>query len=48
MSNDGVHFNKELDLKLKQEAQLKWMRKYCETNNCANDEFIKRYGRNYL
>lgn len=43
-SNEGVHFNHELDLKLKKEMQIAWMMYYDKTIN----EFIKRYGRNYL
>lgn len=43
-SNDGVHFNKELDLKIKQRMQLYWMKEY----NKTVEDFIKRYGRNYL
>lgn len=43
-SNDGVHFNKELDNELKQQMQLYWMKKY----NKTKEDFIKRYGRNYL
>ena len=44
MSNDGVHFNKQLDLELKTKAQLAWMQVYNKTIN----DFIKRYGKNYL
>jgi len=43
-SPTGVHFNKELDIKLKQEAERKWL----EVNNKAIPDFIKRYGRNLL
>lgn len=42
LSNEGVHFNKELDLQLKQLAQ----QKYEETH--TREEFMQRYGRNYL
>ena len=42
MSNDGVHFNKRLDLQLKQYAQSKFE----ETH--SREEFMKIFGRNYL
>lgn len=42
MSNDGVHFNAGLDLKLKQECQLK----YEETH--TREEFMELIGRSYL
>lgn len=42
MSDYGVHFNKQLDLKLKQECQ----RKYEETH--SREEFMALIGRNYL
>lgn len=42
LSNEGVHFNKELDTKLKQLAQKKFMEKY------PDKDFIKELGRNYL
>ena len=41
---NGVHFNKELDNRLKKEAQLAWMR----TNEKSVEEFRFRYGKNYL
>lgn len=28
MSKEGVHFNKELDLRIKQACQIKWMERY--------------------
>lgn len=43
-SNRGVHFNKELDLMIKKQMQLYWMKHY----NKTIEDFIKRYGRNYL
>ena len=43
-SNAGVHFNKELDLRIKQLMETFWLEYY----NKAIDDFIKRYGRNYL
>ena len=42
MSNDGVHFNAELDMKIKQECQLK----YEETH--TREEFMELIGRSYL
>lgn len=42
MSNYGVHFNRELDLKLKRECQTKFE----ETH--SREEFIRLVGRNYL
>ncbi len=42
MSDKGVHFNKELDLRLKRECQAK----YEETHTRA--EFMALIGRNYL
>lgn len=43
MSNEGVHFNKELDLKLKRICQKKWENKYG-----PRDKFIRVFGRNYM
>lgn len=43
-SNDGVHFNHELDMKLKKEMEVAWLMYY----NKTIEDFIKRYGRNYL
>ena len=51
-SNEGVHFNKELDTKLKIKGQLAWEKKHMEDNVCTLDEarsaFIRRYGQNYI
>ena len=41
MSNEGVHFNKELNLRLKQEMQLEFEKKY------PNLDFMKIFHRNY-
>ena len=41
---NGVHFNKVLDLKLKQQAEKIWLKE----NNATIDEFIKVFGKNYL
>lgn len=43
-SSLGVHFNKELDLELKQAGERKW----CEYYNKTPDEFRQRYHKNYL
>ncbi len=44
MSDYGAHFNKELDLKLKRIGQKAWQEYY----NKTKEDFIARYGRNYL
>ena len=44
MSNLGVHFNKKLDLELKQKMEIAW----CDHYDKTPDEFRQRYGRNYL
>ena len=41
---NGVHFNKDRNIRLKQIGQQTWMRVYGKTT----DDFIKEYGRNYL
>lgn len=41
-SNKGVHFNKELDMKLKRLGQIKFLETY------PNLEFKKIFGKNYL
>lgn len=45
-STTGVHGKKghDLDLKLKQIAEKRWLEYYGKTT----DDFINRYGRNYL
>lgn len=43
MSNNGVHFNKNLDIKLKRFCQRKW-----EENNGNREQFIKTFGKSYL
>lgn len=42
LSNDGVHFNKDLDLMIKKACQ----REYEKTH--TRDEFMNHIGRNYL
>lgn len=39
----GVHFNKDLDLRLKRECQRAW-----EEKNGTREDFIKRYGKSWL
>lgn len=43
MSNYAVHFEKKLDLALKEYCQKKWEERYG-----SREDFIKRYGRNYI
>ena len=43
LGTNGVHFNRELDLELKKKAQTAYEQKLG-----SRDEFIKRYGKNYL
>lgn len=43
MSNEGVHFNKPLDLSLKQQCQKAW-----EYQLGTREQFIMLFGRNYL
>ena len=42
--NSGVHHNKQLDLTLKARCQ----QQYLKTYNKTTEDFIARYGRNYL
>ena len=44
MSSKGVHFNKDFDLELKKVGEKVWLNYYNKTIN----DFIKRYGKNYL
>jgi hypothetical protein len=44
MSDEGVHFNRELDLALKQAAQKKAMAHY----GWDVEAFIKIFGKNYI
>lgn len=43
MSNEGVHFNKPLDLKLKTMAQ-----KYYEKHYGTRAQFMREFGKSYL
>lgn len=44
MSEYGVHFNPTFDRDLKQAGQRIWQEHYKK----SSDDFIKRYGKNYL
>lgn len=43
-SNEGVHFNHNLDLELKKKMEVCWLKYY----NKTIDDFIARYGKNYI
>lgn len=43
MSKNGVHFNKELDLKIKEDCQKKF-----EADGSTRERFMQLIGRNYL
>ena len=43
-SKNGVHHNREFDLKIKIEAEKCW----CKYYNKTKEDFRKKYGRNYL
>jgi hypothetical protein len=42
--DNGVHNNKKLDNDLHQLAEIRWLKHY----NKTIEDFIKRYGRNYV
>jgi hypothetical protein len=44
MSNQGIHFNRTLDLKIKQMAQNRAMEYY----NWTEDDFRKVFGKSWL
>lgn len=44
MSNKGVHFNREFDLLIKRAGEKRW----CEYYNKTINDWIIKYGRNYL
>lgn len=44
MTNDGIHFNHDFDMEIKQMAQDKAMEHY----GWSTEDFIKIFGRNYL
>lgn len=43
LSDKGVHFNKDLDLRLKRRCQEIWEETYGD-----RESFIRRYGKSYL
>lgn len=43
-SVEGVHYNHKLDSKLKKEMEKRWLKYY----NKTEEDFIKRYFKNYL
>lgn len=43
-SKNSVHFNIKVDRELKRQCEEVWLKHY----NKTVDDFIKRYGRNYL
>ena len=47
-SNDGVHFNKDLDIEIKRICQSRWERREGLEGEGAHDEFRKRFGISYL
>lgn len=50
-SNAGIHFNHNLDIKIKQLAEKVWINTYTEADMSYEskiDKFIERYGKNYL
>ena len=44
MSNKGIHFNKEFSEYAKKIAEKRW----CEYYGKTKQQFLKRYGKNYL
>lgn len=44
MSNEGVHFNSQFRDMMQKEGQRQWMAYYDK----SIEDFIKRYGKNYL
>lgn len=44
MSNQGIHFNHDLDIMVKKDMEEKWLEVYGKTI----DNFRQRYGKNYL
>lgn len=43
LSNQGVHFNKQLDLELKEECQKRW-----EEINGTREDFRRLFGKSWL
>ena len=51
MSNQGIHFNKQLDNYVKKQAEKIWVEHYCNSSLTKEEKiqkFIDRYGVNYL
>ena len=49
--SSGVHFNKQLDEKIKKQAEKIWIKTYCDESLSKDEKiglFISRYGVNYL
>ena len=44
MSDKGIHFDHDFDLKVKKAMEKRWLEHY----NKTTEDFIKRYGKNYL
>ena len=44
MSSVGVHFDHQLDMRLKAECERRWL----EANGATEADFIRTFGRNYL
>lgn len=44
MSDKGIHFDHDFDLQVKQAMEERWLEYYGKTK----EDFIKRYGKNYL
>lgn len=51
LSSQGIHYNKALDDKVKKQAEKIWIKTYCDKDLTPEEkieQFIKRYGQNYL
>lgn len=51
LSKSGIHFNKELDNIVKQQAERYWMMEYCDDNLSDEEKiekFIEVFGKNYI
>ena len=49
--SNGIHYNKALDDKVKKQAEKIWIKTYCNEDLTPEEkieQFIKRYGQNYL
>ena len=44
MSDEGIHFNRNLDLSYKKIAEKRWLEHY----NKTKEEFIQEFGKNYI